>query len=38
MEISSVIAAAKVYVTQQFEQRPDPVLVYHNMAHTQQTA
>lgn len=36
MEISSVIAAAKVYVTQQFEQRPDPVLVYHNMAHTQQ--
>lgn len=36
MEISSVIAAAKVYVTHQFEQRPDPVLVYHNMAHTLQ--
>lgn len=36
MEISSVIAAAKVYVTQQFEQRPNPVLVYHNMAHTLQ--
>lgn len=36
MEISSVIAAAKVYVTTQFEQRPDPVLVYHNMAHTLQ--
>lgn len=36
MEISSVIAAAKVYVTQQFEQRADPVLVYHNMAHTLQ--
>jgi predicted metal-dependent HD superfamily phosphohydrolase len=36
MEISSVIAAAKVYVTQQFEQRANPVLVYHNMAHTLQ--
>lgn len=36
MEISSVIAAAKVYVTQQFEQRANPVLVYHNIAHTQQ--
>lgn len=36
METSSVIAAAKVYITQQFEQHPSPVLVYHNLAHTQQ--
>jgi predicted metal-dependent HD superfamily phosphohydrolase len=36
MEISSVIAAAQSYVTQLFDQHPDPVLVYHNLAHTKQ--
>ena len=36
MEISSVIAAAQSYVTQLFNQHPDPVLVYHNLAHTKQ--
>lgn len=36
MEISSVIAATEAYVTQQFEQHADPVLVYHNKAHTLQ--
>ncbi|QEH39614.1 Pycsar system effector family protein [Chitinophaga sp. XS-30] len=36
MEISSVIAAAQSYVTQLFNQHPDPVLVYHNLAHTRQ--
>lgn len=36
MEISSVISAAQSYVTQLFNQRPDPVLIYHNLAHTRQ--
>lgn len=36
MEISSVIAAAQAYVTRQYESHPDPVLVYHNLAHTSQ--
>ncbi len=36
MEISSVIAAAQLYVTQQFDQHTEPVLVYHNKAHTLQ--
>lgn len=36
MEISSVIAAAQSHVTQLFNQHPDPVLVYHNLAHTRQ--
>lgn len=36
MEISSVIAAAQSHVTRQYEQHADPVLVYHNLAHTLQ--
>lgn len=36
MEISSVISAAQSYVTRQYEQHADPVLVYHNLAHTLQ--
>ncbi|WP_343699955.1 Pycsar system effector family protein [Chitinophaga sp.] len=36
MEISSVIAAAQAHVTRQFEQHTEPVLVYHNKAHTLQ--
>jgi predicted metal-dependent HD superfamily phosphohydrolase len=36
MEISSVIAAAQAYVTQQFDQHTEPVLVYHNKVHTLQ--
>lgn len=31
-----MIAAAQSYVTQLFDQHPDPVLVYHNLAHTKQ--
>lgn len=31
-----MISAAQAYVSQQFKQHPDPVLVYHNLAHTQQ--
>lgn len=31
-----MIAAAQSYVTQLFNQHPDPVLVYHNLAHTKQ--
>lgn len=36
MEISSVIAAAQAYVTQRFDEHTEPVLVYHNKAHTLQ--
>ncbi|RPD38629.1 Pycsar system effector family protein [Chitinophaga barathri] len=36
MEISSVIATAQSYITRQYEQHADPVLVYHNLAHTLQ--
>ncbi|MGX5818705.1 Pycsar system effector family protein [Chitinophaga lutea] len=36
MDISSVIAAAQAHVTRQFELHASPVLVYHNIAHTQQ--
>lgn len=31
-----MIAAAQSHVTQLFNQHPDPVLVYHNLAHTRQ--
>lgn len=31
-----MITAAQTYVTTRFEQHPDPVLVYHNLVHTQQ--
>lgn len=34
METGSLIEAAEAYVTQQFEQNANPVLVYHNLGHT----
>lgn len=36
MKTGALIEAAEAYVTQQFEQNADPVLVYHNLGHTRQ--
>ncbi|UYQ93368.1 DUF5706 domain-containing protein [Chitinophaga horti] len=36
METGLLIEAAEAYVTQQFEQNANPVLVYHNLGHTRQ--
>lgn len=36
MQTGSIIEAAKTYVANQYQERPHPTLVYHNLAHTEQ--